>query len=60
MMMIMPILMVFLFLSSPSGLMLYWLTGNLIGIVQQVFIMKYWPSESAAPTKGKGRSEVSA
>jgi YidC/Oxa1 family membrane protein insertase len=60
MMMIMPIMMVFLFLTSPSGLMLYWLTGNLIGMGQQVFINKYWTPESAQVTKRKGRTEVSA
>ncbi|HEX4998084.1 MAG TPA: membrane protein insertase YidC [Terriglobia bacterium] len=49
MMMIMPLLMVLMFLAYPSGLMLYWLTSNLIGIGQQVFITKFWsPSEGEA------------
>jgi YidC/Oxa1 family membrane protein insertase len=60
MMMIMPILMVFLFMTSPSGLMLYWLTGNLIGVGQQVFNNKYWsPAGAVVIKKDKGRSEVS-
>jgi YidC/Oxa1 family membrane protein insertase len=42
MMMIMPILFTFMFRTSQSGLMLYWLTSNLAGIGQQVFITKYW------------------
>jgi YidC/Oxa1 family membrane protein insertase len=58
MMMIMPVMMVALFLSSPSGLMLYWLTGNLIGMGQQFFINKYWSPADAAAGKDKGRSEA--
>jgi YidC/Oxa1 family membrane protein insertase len=60
MMMIMPLMMVLIFLSYPSGLMLYWLTSNLIGIGQQLFISKYWSPASGAPKKSKGRSEISA
>src|SRR6185436_5876156 len=41
MMMIMPVMMTFLFLSYPSGLALYWLTGSVIGVARQVFINKY-------------------
>jgi YidC/Oxa1 family membrane protein insertase len=42
MMMLMPIMMTFLFLAYASGLALYWLTGSVIGVAQQVFINKYW------------------
>ena len=44
MMMITPVLVTILFLwyQSASGLTLYWLTGNVIGIVQQYIIKKYW------------------
>jgi len=42
MMMIMPIIMTFFFLWVQSGLTLYWLTSNLVGIGQQWFIRKYW------------------
>ncbi|MBK9169258.1 MAG: membrane protein insertase YidC [Bryobacterales bacterium] len=37
MMMIMPLVFGVMFYSMSSGLMLYWLTGNLVAIVQQVF-----------------------
>ncbi|GMR03238.1 MAG: membrane protein insertase YidC [Thermodesulfovibrionia bacterium] len=37
MMMLMPIFFTFLFLSFPSGLVIYWLTSNLLGITQQYF-----------------------
>ena len=36
MMMAMPVVFTFLFLSAPSGLVVYWLTSNVIGIGQQL------------------------
>lgn len=33
--MLMPVFFTVLFLGFPSGLVLYWLTNNLLGIVQQ-------------------------
>jgi YidC/Oxa1 family membrane protein insertase len=38
MMMIMPLVLGYMFYFSPSGLVLYWLTGNLVGIVQQLLL----------------------
>ncbi|HEV7517556.1 MAG TPA: membrane protein insertase YidC [Thermoanaerobaculia bacterium] len=35
MFMMMPFVMLFLFLPSPSGLVLYWLTNNILTIIQQ-------------------------
>ena len=37
MMLMMPLVMGFLFYGMSSGLVLYWLTGNLVGIAQQWF-----------------------
>jgi YidC/Oxa1 family membrane protein insertase len=37
-MMFMPIFFTFLFISFPSGLVLYWLTNNVLSIVQQIYI----------------------
>jgi YidC/Oxa1 family membrane protein insertase len=54
MMMITPILVTLLFLwyQSPSGLTLYWLTGNVIGIAQYWIIKKYWKdSDSDTPRR---------
>jgi YidC/Oxa1 family membrane protein insertase len=54
MMMITPVLVTLLFLwyQSPSGLTLYWLTGNVIGIAQQWFIKNYWKdNESDTPRR---------
>jgi YidC/Oxa1 family membrane protein insertase len=38
MMMYMPLIFSFIFISLPSGLTLYYLASNLLGIVQQVFL----------------------
>ncbi len=47
-MMMMPVMLMVMFLWIQSGLMLYWLTSNLVGVGQQLFINKYW-----APAGGK-------
>jgi membrane protein insertase Oxa1/YidC/SpoIIIJ len=44
--------LLFLWYQSPAGLTLYWLTGNVIGIIQYWFIKKYWKdSDSDAPRR---------
>jgi len=48
MMLIMPVMMTFLFLSYPSGLSLYWLTGSVVGVGQQIFMNKYWSPKAEA------------
>ena len=52
-MMITPVLVTLLFLwyQSPSGLTLYWLTGNVIGILQQRVIKEYWTDDSSGKPK---------
>ncbi|HSF39593.1 MAG TPA: membrane protein insertase YidC [Thermoanaerobaculia bacterium] len=42
---LMPIFMTFLFLGVPSGLVLYWLTNNVLTIVQQGVYNRLWPKE---------------
>ena len=37
---IMPIVFTFLFLNFPSGLVIYWLTNNVLTIIQQYFVNK--------------------
>lgn len=46
-MMLMPLMFIFIFYSVASGLVLYWLTGNVVGIVQQWFFNR---SMAVAPT----------
>ena len=43
MMMIMPILFGFMFYSFAAGLVLYWLTGNVVGIAQQMLMNRFMP-----------------
>jgi YidC/Oxa1 family membrane protein insertase len=44
MMMLMPLFFGFFFFRFPSGMVLYWLTGNLVGIAQQLFINRHMPA----------------
>lgn len=39
-MMFMPVVFTFMFLNFASGLVLYWLVNNLLGIIQQLFVNK--------------------
>jgi membrane protein insertase Oxa1/YidC/SpoIIIJ len=50
MMQFMPLMMGFFFWKSPSGLVLYWLTGNLVSIAQQWFFNKTMtPADTGRP-----------
>ncbi len=40
MMIMMPVMLTVMFYGASSGLVLYWLTGNVVGIVQQFFFNK--------------------
>jgi YidC/Oxa1 family membrane protein insertase len=53
MMMLMPLMMTFMFLFYSSGLALYWLTGSIIGVVQQVYINKYWSPQAEAKVSAR-------
>lgn len=48
MMLFMPLVFGFLFFKSPAGLVLYWLTGNLVSILQQWFINRITPPPAPA------------
>ena len=55
MMLAMPLVFGFMLAFTSSGLVLYWLTSNVIGIVQQIFINKYWSPH--AETKLSARAK---
>jgi YidC/Oxa1 family membrane protein insertase len=57
MMMIMPLVFTFMFLNYGSGLALYWLTGSIISVAQQVFINKYWSPQAEAKLRSRSREE---
>ncbi|MEO0190924.1 MAG: membrane protein insertase YidC, partial [candidate division WOR-3 bacterium] len=42
MVIMMPIVMIFVFLNFPSGLQLYWFTYNILSIIEQFIIKKYF------------------
>jgi predicted RNA-binding protein Jag len=62
MMMFMPLMFGYMFYFASAGLVLYWLTGNVVGIVQQWLLNKTMPAApvtAPAPIK-KGRKKTLA
>jgi YidC/Oxa1 family membrane protein insertase len=57
MMLMMPLMMGFLFYNASSGLVLYWLTGNLVGIGQQLLFNKIMATPSP-PRKSRPRKKA--
>ncbi len=53
MMMMMPLFFGFICLNFASGLVLYWLTSNLVGIGQQVFINRMMPAPAPIQVQRK-------
>ena len=53
MMTIMPLAFGFIFFSLPSGLNLYYLTANIVGIGQQMLINRLTPKTAPLPPPGK-------
>ncbi len=49
MMMFMPLMFGFMFYYASAGLVLYWLTGNLVGIAQQLIINRTMPAPPPPP-----------
>jgi YidC/Oxa1 family membrane protein insertase len=49
MMMIMPLMFGIMFFRFASGLVLYWLTSNVVGIAQQAFINRITPASQPLP-----------
>lgn len=56
MMMIMPLVFGIMFYNFASGLVLYWLTQNIVGIGQQAFINKMMPPPPPVPVQRKPAS----
>ncbi len=48
MMMIMPLMFGFFALQVPAGLVLYWVTSNLLQLIQQYFVMNYYNTAQLA------------
>jgi YidC/Oxa1 family membrane protein insertase len=45
----MPLFMLYILWSAPSGLLLYWLVGNIVGFLQQMMINKLTKEETPPP-----------
>ena len=58
MMQFMPIMMGFLFWSASSGLVLYWLTSNLVGLGQQWFFNRTTPAIATKTLIKDGRKKA--
>jgi YidC/Oxa1 family membrane protein insertase len=54
---LMPIFFTILFLGFPSGLVLYWLTNNVLGIVQQYVYKRQREAKAAAAKASKGGAQ---
>jgi YidC/Oxa1 family membrane protein insertase len=51
----MPLFMLYILWSAPSGLLIYWLVGNIVGFLQQLIINRLTKSEDEGPPpEGKG------
>jgi YidC/Oxa1 family membrane protein insertase len=48
---LMPLMFGYMFYFASAGLVLYWLTGNVVGIVQQWLLNKSMPAAAVAPAK---------
>ena len=59
-MMMMPVVFTFMFLWAPSGLVIYWLTSNVIGIGQQVATNRIIgpPKTRVVRPPGEGRAKT--
>ncbi|MCQ2601435.1 MAG: membrane protein insertase YidC [Treponema sp.] len=49
----MPIMFFFMFYNAPAGLLLYWLTSNILQMIQQIFINKLMAEKKAEMASGK-------
>ncbi len=53
MMMFMPLIFGFMFYYASAGLVLYWLTGNVVGVLQQLIINRFMPMPTPAAPPAK-------
>lgn len=51
----MPIMFFFLFYNAPAGLLLYWLTSNILAIIQQIIINKMMAEKRAEIASKNGK-----
>jgi YidC/Oxa1 family membrane protein insertase len=54
----MPLVMLYVLWGAPSGLLLYWLVGNIVGFTQQFLINKWTNVDGDTPPSGKSGTGV--
>ncbi len=53
----MPLFMLYILWSAPSGLLLYWLVGNIVGFLQQMIINKLTKEEGPPPDEKSAKKK---
>lgn len=53
----MPMVMLWILWSAPSGLLLYWLVGNIVGFLQQMMINRLTREEEPPPDDKNGKKK---
>jgi YidC/Oxa1 family membrane protein insertase len=56
----MPLFMLYVLWGAPSGLLLYWLVGNIVGFAQQFIINRMTRSEDDEQPPGEPRASLAA
>ncbi|HEV2704532.1 MAG TPA: membrane protein insertase YidC [Pyrinomonadaceae bacterium] len=55
---VLPLMMLYMLWSAPSGLLVYWLVGNIVGFSQQLLINRLVKSEDDEEPPEKNRAET--
>jgi YidC/Oxa1 family membrane protein insertase len=55
---VLPVMMLYMLWSAPSGLLVYWLVGNIVGFSQQMLINRLVKSEDDEEPPEKNRAET--
>ena len=55
----MPLFMLYILWSAPSGLLLYWLVGNIVGFLQQMLINRMTREETPPPDEQTAKKKSS-
>ena len=57
MMLVMPLVLGYMFYFTSSGLVLYWLTGNVVAIAQQWLLNRFMPTPVVSPAKASSNKK---
>lgn len=57
MMMLLPVVFTIFFITFPAGLVLYWLTNNVLSVAQQWYVMKTYDAKAEAAKKKRKKKK---